>query len=274
MLPAPRFACLAAAVGGPAAAVAGAALDSALPGLAAGAAALLAGVLGWRASTPLPGRASAGPGDGRGPAPLSAGAGAGAAGGSAPLDDPTQVPLGAPSRAPLVGAVRAPGEASLDDPVDEFQTLVDAESGLFAQGYLLVALEARIAAARRRLRPVSIVMVDVVEGLRLGQPVVGDPAAVSAAIRATLREADTAGRLMDGRYVLVLEDTNETGAVWTVERVRAKLGRARPGCTVWAGVACYPAHGFTLPEILSGADSALVLAREWRQDRIEVAASE
>ena len=43
---------------------------------------------------------------------------------------------------------------------------------------------------------------------------------------------------------------------------------------MWAGVACYPAHGFTTDEILDRADHALDLAREWRQDRIEVAHSD
>jgi hypothetical protein len=43
------------------------------------------------------------------------------------------------------------------------------------------------------------------------------------------------------------------------------------GLTLWAGVACYPAHAFDAGEILTQADAALTAAREWRQDRIEVA---
>ena len=43
---------------------------------------------------------------------------------------------------------------------------------------------------------------------------------------------------------------------------------------MWAGVACYPAHGFTTDEILDRADNALDMAREWRQDRIEVASAD
>jgi len=36
-------------------------------------------------------------------------------------------------------------------------------------------------------------------------------------------------------------------------------------------VACYPAHGFDGGELLRQADVALLGAREWHQDRIEVA---
>ena len=43
---------------------------------------------------------------------------------------------------------------------------------------------------------------------------------------------------------------------------------------MWAGVACYPAHGFTTDEVLDRADLALDMAREWRQDRIEVASAD
>ena len=41
--------------------------------------------------------------------------------------------------------------------------------------------------------------------------------------------------------------------------------------TLWAGIACYPAHGFDTNEILGQAEVALGSARDWPQDRIEVA---
>jgi GGDEF domain-containing protein len=166
------------------------------------------------------------------------------------------------------------------------EVLVDPVTGLYSEGYLLVALEARIAAARRRLRPVSVVMIEVVVGLDAGppgpsgqpgppgDPTPADPQLVAAAVRSTLREADTASRTSEGRYVLVLEDTAENGAIWSVERLRARLVGEHPDHTLWAGVACYPAHAFNLDEILHQAGNALEVAKEWRQDRIEVATAE
>jgi two-component system cell cycle response regulator len=156
----------------------------------------------------------------------------------------------------------------------QVDALTDGTTGLYSEGYFTVALEARIAAARRNLKPVAVVVMEVIEGLHDGLPHPADPVKVAHHITGTIREADTACRLMDGGYALVLEDTSETGAIWTVERIRRMLAEAEPGLTVWAGVACYPAHGFTTDEILDRADLALDMAREWRQDRIEVASAE
>jgi GGDEF domain-containing protein len=152
--------------------------------------------------------------------------------------------------------------------------LTDAETGLFSQEYFDVAIDARIAAARRHLRPVGVVMLEVVEGLRSGSAVPASPTRIAEAIQATLREADTACRRSDGRFALLLEDTPENGAIWTVERIRRYLSERDDSLTLWAGVACYPAHGFSSEVLLGLANDALDAAREWRQDRIEVAVGE
>jgi GGDEF domain-containing protein len=152
--------------------------------------------------------------------------------------------------------------------------LTDGATGLFSEGYFTVALDARIAAARRQLEPVAVVLIEVIEGLESGLPRPANPKVVAECISDTIRDADTACRLLDGGYALVLEDTAENGAIWTVERIRRRITSEATGLTMWAGVACYPAHGFTTDEILDRADIALDMAREWRQDRIEVASSE
>jgi GGDEF domain-containing protein len=150
-------------------------------------------------------------------------------------------------------------------------TLTDQSTGLFSQEYFDVALDARLSAARRHLRPVAVVLIEVVEGLADGSPRAATPRTVADSISATIRDADTACRMTDGRFGLVLEDTPENGAIWTVERIRRHLAGVGTGLTLWAGVACYPAHAFDAGEILTQADAALTAAREWRQDRIEVA---
>lgn len=152
--------------------------------------------------------------------------------------------------------------------------LTDPLTGLFSEDYFDVAIEARIAAARRHLRPVGVVVLEVVEGLRVGRTQPGDPKRVATAIKETLREADTACRRRDGHFALLLEDTPETGAIWTAERIRRFLADRDPTLTMWAGVACYPAHGFDADGLLALAEEALGAAREWHQDRIEVAVSE
>jgi len=149
-------------------------------------------------------------------------------------------------------------------------------TGLFSEDYFKIAVETRVSAARRHLRPVAIVLFDVVQGVRSGAPTRVAPEPVVQAIRTTLREADTACRLADGRFGFVLEDTPEDGAIWTVERLRRALTDAsqseRDGVqTRWAGIACYPAHAFSASETLAKAQAAFEAAKDWPQDRIEVA---
>lgn len=180
---------------------------------------------------------------------------------------------GTASPATSGAAAGADDEPVVEPDADADDALMDRTTGLFSENFFRVALESRIAAARRHLRPIAVVLLEVVEGLPTGDPRPVDAKMVSTVIKATLREADTACRLRSGYFALLLEDTPENGAIWTVERMRRQLAEAHAGLTVWAGVACYPAHAFTPDEILTASERALVAAREWRQDRIEVAAA-
>ncbi len=162
------------------------------------------------------------------------------------------------------------GPSTIVSPDLAHAALTDPNSGLFTEDFFRVTVDARIAAARRHLRPVAIALVDVVSGIP-GDPEPADTEVVGQSLIETLRDSDTAAQLGDGRYALVLEDTPENGAIWTVERVRRHLAQEQGDLTLWAGIACYPAHAFDGAELLRQADEALTGAREWHQDRIEVA---
>lgn len=168
------------------------------------------------------------------------------------------------------------GPVSTGRPVSPTDTrlLADPETNLFSEAYFRVALDARIASARRHLRPVAVALVEVVEGAGTPGSPEADATKVTGSIRQTLRDADTACRMADGCFALILEDTPENGAVWTVERIRRNLTSRFGQHTMWAGVACYPAHAFSTDELLDQASLALESAREWKQDRIEVAIAE
>jgi GGDEF domain-containing protein len=163
----------------------------------------------------------------------------------------------------------------IDEPKEELPTnLTDPLTGLFNESFFRVTLDTRVSAARRHLRPVAVVLVQVAQGVREGLKSPVSPMVVADGIRTTLRDADTACRLDDGRFALILEDTPENGAVWTVERVRRALAVDHPGQTLWAGIACYPAHAFDAWELFDRSGQALDAAQEWHQDRIEVATAE
>ena len=172
-------------------------------------------------------------------------------------------------------ALRAEASRNRDrtdrDDSDDAESLIDRATGLFSEDFFLVALDSRVAAARRHLRPVAMVLIEIVEGLPTGEPRPVEASTIASSVRETLREADTACRLRSGQFALLLEDTPENGAIWTVERIRRALAGQHDGLTVWAGVACYPAHALSSAEMLRAANRALTSARDWRQDRIEVA---
>jgi hypothetical protein len=140
----------------------------------------------------------------------------------------------------------------------------DEASGLFSEAFLRAVLPARVAASRRGLHQLGLVVIDVQDG--------GGAGAEAAEVLArTVRDSDLSFRLDDGRYALLLEETPVHGCARTAERVREGMDVALPGARLWAGVACYPAHAFDADEVRAAADRALATAREGDAGTIEVA---
>ena len=150
----------------------------------------------------------------------------------------------------------------------------DAATGLYDEQYFAVLVQQQVAAARRSLRPISVVIFEIdsmgeadrdTRQQALG--VVGD------VVRRTLRESDAACRLGDLMVGAILEDTPEAGAVWAAERVRGTLLASPIGdaLTLSAGVACYPTHALGAAELVHQASRALDEARSRGRDRVELA---
>ena len=153
----------------------------------------------------------------------------------------------------------------------------DEESGLFDQQFFPVFIEQRITAARRTLRPVSLVTFEI-DGL--------DPSKMKSAkerlffieslgdvISKTLRESDCAFRISTNTFAAVMDDTSEAGAVWAAERVRGVLhtGVLAGRVTVCAGVACYPSHALDPKELIETSNEALENAKARGFDQVEIA---
>lgn len=191
-----------------------------------------------------------------------------------PPDAPRPEPAAAPARSTVPAS--SPSSSAPSELPDRGRGpaggIHDPVTGLFNEHYFAVAVDSRVAAARRHLRPVAIIQLAV---SRPGAPdEMADPVAVSNAVRATLRDSDTACRMDDGRFAIILEDTPEEGAILTAERLRRAMGTAAPDHVQRAGVACYPAHAFNAVELLAKSERALLAARDWPQHRIEVAAAD
>jgi diguanylate cyclase (GGDEF)-like protein len=159
----------------------------------------------------------------------------------------------------------------------QIEATVDTVSGLLGEQHYKVLVQKRVAAARRALQPISLVMFQV-DGLDEASPERCDEAvaALGEVITATLRESDAACRIGPSMASAILEDTAEAGAVWAAERIRGTLHQTDLGdmLTISAGVACYPTHALSALELMDRAQRALDHARSQGHDRLEVATSD
>jgi GGDEF domain-containing protein len=130
------------------------------------------------------------------------------------------------------------------------------------EAYLRAALPNRVATARRALRPLSLGLICIDSSVATQ---------VTYALLDTLRESDTACRMDDGNFAVLLEDTPDTGAAWTIERVRRLLTDQGIEVPMWAGVASYPAHALEADDLMRLAVLALHDAQLWDTSRIEIA---
>jgi diguanylate cyclase (GGDEF)-like protein len=150
----------------------------------------------------------------------------------------------------------------------------DPATGLYDERYFAVLVQQQVAAARRSLRPISVVIFEL-DALADSPAAERDQALtiVGDVVRRTLRESDSACRLGDVMVGVILEDTPESGGVWAAERVRGTLLASPIGdaLTVSAGVACYPSHALGAAELVQQAGRALEEARRHGVDRVEVA---
>lgn len=148
--------------------------------------------------------------------------------------------------------------------------LATVANGILDEATLDTTLRGRIAVARRALRPLSVIHLEVLD-VDGGTDALASEDALDEVLAATLRESDVCGLRADGVYVFILEETGEDGAVWTAERLRRKLAMTSGDRRFCAGIASYPSHGLDADVLDAKARAALDAAREWRRDRIEVA---
>ena len=164
-----------------------------------------------------------------------------------------------------------------EEEVESLDMVFDATTGLLDERFFPVIVQQRVAAARRQLQPLSIVLFEIDGFADASEGVRSDAlTALGEVIRKTLRECDSACRIGDLMAAAILEDTTEAGAVWAAERVRSALAHNPSGrsLTLSAGVACYPSHALGAPELVAMAGKALESARSRGRDHVEIAPAE
>lgn len=154
-----------------------------------------------------------------------------------------------------VGELWTLRELEMAGPLQE-RTVLDPDTGLPDVRFFEVAFEARIAAARRHLWPITIVLLEFTPKAehRLSEAI----GSFAMLLRSTLRESDVACRTAPRTFAILLEDTNEAGGAWMAERLQLALAGDEVGAEgLAAGVASYPTHGLQANEVLARARNAL-----------------
>ncbi|HEX6073918.1 MAG TPA: diguanylate cyclase [Micromonosporaceae bacterium] len=169
-------------------------------------------------------------------------------------------------------------------------SLTDPLTGLWNYRYLKESVRREVERANRFDRKLAVLAMDLDRFKEIndtyGHPV-GDAVLVEFArrVKEVTREVDLAFRQGGEEFVVLLPETDTAGGAKVAERLCAVI-RDRtfdvesgdgPGeairVTVSAGIAVYPDHGGTVPEVLEAADDALYAAKAAGRDTYRVVRS-
>ncbi len=157
---------------------------------------------------------------------------------------------------------------------------IDPLTALFNRGFFFAALEREIARSARSGRGFCLLMMDLDElkGIndRLGH-FHGDRVlrAVGGIVSEGVRRIDTAARYGGDEFVVLLPETDPTGAYVVAEKIRLgvqdlELGLAdasvRPSLSI--GVVSYPDDGNTADELMISADGAMYRSKRAGKNRV------
>jgi len=164
-------------------------------------------------------------------------------------------------------------------------SITDALTGLWNYRYLAMSLDRELDRATRFDRPVALLMLDLDEfkgvndlyGHQRGDAVLRE---LARRVGDQIREVDTFARYGGEEFVLVLPETDATGAGLVAERVcravreqpfegpgNGQAGQPSLHVTASVGGALFPTHGRTPASLLAAADDALYAAKRAGRDR-------
>ena len=157
---------------------------------------------------------------------------------------------------------------------------VDPLTGLFNRTFFFAAIGREIARCARSGRGFCLLMMDLDDlkaiNDRLGHHQ-GDRVlrGVGAVIAAGVRRIDTAARYGGDEFVVLLPETDPTGAFVLAEKIRRGVNamtvdESTPGsrASLSIGVVSYPGDGSTADELMISADEAMYASKRAGKDRV------
>lgn len=160
------------------------------------------------------------------------------------------------------------------------QIAMDEVTRLFTRHYFEKRLVDIARSSALEAFPVAVLLVDVDRFRDLNNKygeAVGDMVlrGVAMTVRRHLRGTDLPARYGGDELVVLLPDTDASGAETLAEKVRAAVQAATfaegvPGVTVSVGIASFPSHGESPHEVVHRADQALARAKTTGRNRVVV----
>jgi diguanylate cyclase (GGDEF)-like protein len=156
----------------------------------------------------------------------------------------------------------------------------DALTGLANRAYIIAAIEREIERGTRYGRGFCLLMADLDNlkevndsyGHRAGDHVL---AGVADVIRDGVRRIDTSARLGGDEYVVLLPETDPTGAFVVAEKIRQGVAAMRTierdgpvEVSVSIGLVAWPDDGRTLDQLIDAVDEAMYAAKQRGKNRI------
>jgi diguanylate cyclase (GGDEF)-like protein/excisionase family DNA binding protein len=194
------------------------------------------------------------------------------------VDAPAVESLGRPEagdRSPTLAAMLQ--SAAIRFSRAEVEAITDGLTGLYNHRYLHERLEEELERARRRESKLSLLFCDCDQfkaynddyGHKAGDAAL---ARIARIIEACSRRVDLAARYGGEEFVLVLIDTDDSGALTVAEHLRSEIeaSSARGGCplTVSIGIATCPDDANAHDELLDKADWAMYAAKRAGRNRV------
>jgi diguanylate cyclase (GGDEF)-like protein len=157
---------------------------------------------------------------------------------------------------------------------------VDSLTGLFNRTFFFAAIEREIARSARSGRGFCLLMMDLDELKAINDRVGhfhGDRVlrGVGDVITLGVRQIDTAARYGGDEFVVLLPETDPTGAFVLAEKIRlgvhsmaVDLPAGSPQPSLSIGVVAYPDDGRTADELIISADGAMYASKRAGKDRV------
>jgi diguanylate cyclase (GGDEF)-like protein len=170
----------------------------------------------------------------------------------------------------------------------EAEARFDSKTGLLNAATWQQEAQIEVSRAARTRTPLAVAMLDIDHFKLVNDThghLAGDAllAALSAAMRALLREYDLVGRFGGEEFIILLPHTGEDAAREIAERLRERLAHisVTPGhdsgsdaavrVTVSIGIACLGQSRRDLDDLIAAADAALYYAKETGRNQVRMA---